>query len=306
MLLHNPEHHFNDSEGPSSAEGYYDRLERAFEFLEECVSANRIRFYGISSNAFADPTDLPGTTDLHRVLPLAKRVGGEDHHFRIIQFPLNLLERGAITRHHRGTSLIALAKESGILTMTNRPFNAKGSNGLVRIAAKDTPHPSASELASAYKGVALAIQRRLLTVEGGRSIRDFPVLRYLQDHWPNLGHPDAVEELFLNHMLPLARVLWPEDLPHNEQLAECEKLFEYGLAHAASGLAREALALRRKVVEEGLADAGDLRPMSAIACDTYLRWGANHVLVGMRSRTYVDELGAFLQPAQHQPTRQSS
>jgi len=47
---------------------------------------------------------------------------------------------------------------------------------------------------------------------------------------------------------------------------------------------------RSRFVQAGAIDAGDRRPLSVIACDTLLRRGVGHVLVGMRRPDYVEGL----------------
>ena len=61
-------------------------LEETFCFLEEEVQHGRLRHYGVSTNH---------GLDLDRVVAAAARTS-PDNHLRIIQFPLNLLERDAV------------------------------------------------------------------------------------------------------------------------------------------------------------------------------------------------------------------
>ncbi|WXA93273.1 aldo/keto reductase [Pendulispora brunnea] len=58
-----------------------DRLRRAFETLEECVSERIIGRYGVVN---------PAGLQLARLMELAREVGGNSHHFRAVQFPLSL------------------------------------------------------------------------------------------------------------------------------------------------------------------------------------------------------------------------
>jgi len=85
--IHNPETQL--AEIPQSE--FHDRMLRAFECMEEAVSAGRIRLYGTATwNGYRTPPEGAEHLDLAELLGLARQVAGENHHFRIIQLPYNL------------------------------------------------------------------------------------------------------------------------------------------------------------------------------------------------------------------------
>jgi len=59
--------------------------------LERKVQAGAIRLFGIATwgGLRANPHD-PGYLSLQELIELAQRVGGADHHFRVVQVPYNL------------------------------------------------------------------------------------------------------------------------------------------------------------------------------------------------------------------------
>jgi hypothetical protein len=72
------------------------------------------------------------------MLEAAREAGGADHHFRVLQLPMNLFESGAILERnngpdHRETVLETAARE-GIGVLVNRPLNAIVGNGMLRLA----------------------------------------------------------------------------------------------------------------------------------------------------------------------------
>src|SRR5207253_238745 len=77
--------------GKISRDEFNTRLLRAFEALESAVAAGKIRFYGTATwNGYRNE---PSTTDylsLAEVTGLAAKAGGDHHHFKAIQLPLNL------------------------------------------------------------------------------------------------------------------------------------------------------------------------------------------------------------------------
>ena len=97
FLLHNPEHFYDQSQA-RSADDFYATIERAFAALEEQVHSGTIRYYGSGSNTLPLATDEPTATDVRRLLGIAERLCAE-HHFRIIEFPFNLIENQALTEH---------------------------------------------------------------------------------------------------------------------------------------------------------------------------------------------------------------
>src|SRR6185295_18284148 len=132
-LLHNPEAQLEWRENAPDQDEFYARIKHAFEFLEECVNKGTIRYYGISSNTFHFSTTNPTTINLHRLLKLAHTVSSKSH-FKLIEFPYNLVENGATQPHHDGVSLVELARSNGLITFANRPLNANTPAGALRLA----------------------------------------------------------------------------------------------------------------------------------------------------------------------------
>ncbi len=152
-LLHNPEYFLSEGArrgGKDLAvvrQEFYRRLRDAFAFLESQVAAGRIAWYGVSSNTAAARPDDPEATSLSRMLEAAAGAGGPEHHFHILQVPLNLFESAAAFQPNTGpgdaSTVLALAAERGMGVLVNRPLNAMTGNGMVRLAdlseIEDTP-----------------------------------------------------------------------------------------------------------------------------------------------------------------------
>jgi aryl-alcohol dehydrogenase-like predicted oxidoreductase len=85
--LHNPEQQL-DVIAPAQLD---DRLRAAFALLEERCSAGEIMYYGCSTwNGFRVAPDARGHLSLARLVEIAREVGGDGHHFRVVQLPVNL------------------------------------------------------------------------------------------------------------------------------------------------------------------------------------------------------------------------
>ncbi len=67
-----------------------NRLQLAFVQLEEDVAAGRIGCYGVATwEGLRRPPMSAGYVSLELMVRLAREVGGEHHHLRLVQFPLN-------------------------------------------------------------------------------------------------------------------------------------------------------------------------------------------------------------------------
>lgn len=74
-------------------EKYYKRLEKTFEFMEEQVALGKIKYYGMATyNCFRSPPEEDGIhVSIRTCHEIAKRVGGENHHFKFLQIPVNII-----------------------------------------------------------------------------------------------------------------------------------------------------------------------------------------------------------------------
>jgi hypothetical protein len=142
-LLHNPEYFFSDAKrglGPLAAlrDEFYRRMMEAFRVFEGQVAAGTIRWYGVSSNTATAPAADPEATSLTRMLLAAREAGGVDHHFRVLQLPMNLFEAGGVLEHNNGPenrgTVIECASREGIGVLVNRPLNASAGGGMLRLA----------------------------------------------------------------------------------------------------------------------------------------------------------------------------
>jgi aryl-alcohol dehydrogenase-like predicted oxidoreductase len=138
-LLHNPEYYLGDAAHQGIVtekhhKEFYRRITEAFRFLEQKVKAGEIRWYGISSNNFGKAAADPTMTSVERCWQAAESVSPE-HHFRVVQIPLNIYETGgALEANNGGKSALEFCRERGIGVLINRPLNAFRGNRMVRLA----------------------------------------------------------------------------------------------------------------------------------------------------------------------------
>ena len=93
-FLHNPEMELAEV----GRDEFMKRLRAAFAALEEAVAAGKIRRYGTATwNGYRQPPDAPDYLPLADLVEAAREVGGDDHHFAVIQLPYNLAMTEAFT-----------------------------------------------------------------------------------------------------------------------------------------------------------------------------------------------------------------
>jgi aryl-alcohol dehydrogenase-like predicted oxidoreductase len=290
FLLHNPEYYFDQVDRPISTEQYYARIKNAFTFLEEQVERERVHYYGVSSNTLPFSTAQPRTTSLPRLLRLAEAVSA-NHHFKLIQFPLNFIENDALLDHHDGQSLIATARTNNIVTLSNRPLNANCNGTPLRFA---TYTVEVSELQEERDREILEnciqlIRRRLDEVGIDDDVMAFVPLQVVSCSWTSFSHPDVVAEVFEQRVVPFLLKLFNGEID-DEVSNAFAKLRHMAVLYARRNLTQKALTFRQGMVKDGVIACDDPRSLPLIACQTYLDAGVDHVLVGMRSPAYVDSL----------------
>jgi uncharacterized protein len=149
-LLHNPEYMLSGAARHAGEsldvhrERFYTRIEEAFAYLETQVAAGRISWYGVSSNSVGQDARDAETTSLSDFLEAAARAaascGMSQHHFAVLQCPMNLFESDAWSRPNTGprheATVLDLAQEQQVAVLVNRPLNAMPASraGILRLA----------------------------------------------------------------------------------------------------------------------------------------------------------------------------
>jgi aryl-alcohol dehydrogenase-like predicted oxidoreductase len=119
--IHNPESQFAEV----SRDDFYARLGAAFEFLESAVSEGKILMYGTATwNGYRVRPQSPEYLSLERVVETAREVAGENHHFRVVQLPVNLAMTEAFrlpnqTVGGREVTFLDAARELGVTVMAS-------------------------------------------------------------------------------------------------------------------------------------------------------------------------------------------
>ncbi len=309
-LLHNPEYYlvWCQQQGvpiDEARDNYYDRIRDAFDHLEEEVAEGRIRFYGISSNTFPASEDSYEWTSLDR-LP-------KKPNFKVIQFPMNLLEGEGIT----------LLPADGLAVMINRPLNAIVDNRLIRLADSPAETGIPEEeiqvfVQAIFKLEELFFRGVLAHVDDSTNIKweeIFSVGKSLLYSWREFESAEHWKEILNHDLLPrVERGVHHLTQSLNEEVKAWVEAYLRALRPAFHAVTRyyKQLALERtSPIKEAVrschadwASADSLSRMALRALRT--TQGITTTLVGMRRAAYVDDVLAELsQPVATQDHRAS-
>jgi len=316
-LLHNPEYYLSWASKTGvptedARQEYYKRVEQAFQHLENEVEKGRIRFYGISSNTFPSPAADPEFTSLEKVWEIAQSLSS-DHHFRLIQLPMNLLETGGINEknHTNGQSVLQFARDKNLGVLINRPLNAIAQNKLLRLAeVKAAGGASDKEIAGfidrlinseeMFKHNILPLLA-LTPATQSQVMEQLATGAVLKQHWQSFGTYERWQELQEYYFLPRVKGVF-QFLKEKGNLTEeisswihshQEKLEV--LLEAVGSSYREEAAKRCGQIKKGLSsvdtDWSEAETLSQMAIRALRSTaGITTVLVGMRREPYVEDV----------------
>ena len=288
-LLHNPEYYLK-IEG-SNKEEYYKRIKKAFEKMEDLVSRGLIKYYGISSNTFILPRDEHEATDLDIVFGAARSIS-ENHHFKFIQFPMNLLEMGALERQYDGEHLIERAQTFGIKTMINRPLNCFTEQGLLRLATyhveeRYTDIKNADELFNKCIQP-LVVQWLQAREDDGDKLFEIPLMKQIASIWHKQNSLDAVDHVFMGYFFPFVAQIYGRNLTPDESQS-FYNLYDHAIGFAKHNMNERARQFEEQALDKGLLFESD-KPLSQKVIEKYASFGVDYILVGMRKKEYVDDI----------------
>lgn len=293
FLLHNPEYYFK-TEGATQEE-YYHRIEKAFRYLEDEVANGRIKSYGISSNNFILPITNKEVTDLTRVLAIAKKISPKNH-FTTIQFPFNLIEIGALEKlgEYGGQSLLEIAKENNLMTMSNRPLNAFTNNQLVRLATYESMTQNFDEESAKkdFEAAMKIVEDKWTSEENNEEedINEVSLIKQFKEVWNTLPTPDAVDQIYYGHFFPFLAQVWGNGGLSPEESAPFYKLFEHSQMFARKNMTMKAIQFQQQATSVGLLPAENGRPFAVNVIEAYLDYGIDYVLLGMKKVEYVEQV----------------
>ena len=317
LLLHNPEYYLGWAAKhgipvEEARKKFYQRIGLALHYLEKEVTNGRIQAYGISANTFPASRRDEDFISLSNVWHLAQDVS-KNHHFRAIQFPMNLFENGAVLEENQkeGQSLLSYARSKHLGVLINRPLNAFAGNRLVRLADVEKISPHTDE--DVIQAIGLLnksekiLWRKLLpalnlpTPLYQRIKEQASVGDQLKHYWRNFGHYERWRQFKDGLLWPYMQGVFDFLKSYTGQLETLDQWLEshpkklkaavkaVGSLYVA-GAAREITAIRHQVgsVDEDWDVDGSFSQQAIRALRSTN--GVTTVLVGMRRDRYVDDV----------------
>ena len=119
--LHNPEVEL----GALSRNDFNDRIDHAFEALEEAGAEGKIHYYGVATwDGFRREPDSEDYLSIEELVKRARAIGGDDHRFRFIQLPYNIDAPDAVAQRNqdvggRSDAPLRAADELGLTVVTS-------------------------------------------------------------------------------------------------------------------------------------------------------------------------------------------
>ncbi|MBI3320526.1 MAG: aldo/keto reductase [Candidatus Omnitrophica bacterium] len=183
--LHNPEQQLEEI----SRDQLMSRMEAAFAWLERKVRERAVRLSGTATwNGYRANPEARDYLSLHELVKLARRVGGERHHFRVIQLPFNLTMPEAYAFPNQAVdgqwmSLLEAAGRLGVSVVTSASLLqsrlAKLPASMARfIPALETDAQRALQFARSTPGIITALvgMQRAGHVEENLKLANLPPL----------------------------------------------------------------------------------------------------------------------------------
>lgn len=316
-LLHNPEYYLEAAckEGvdlESAREIYYARIHEAFEHLENEVEKGRISHYGISSNTFVADRNDSDFTSLEIIWRIAESVSAK-HHFRLIQFPFNLLETGAALKRDQlnGQNILQLSQAKQLGVFTNRPLNGFTAKRFFRLAGVGIGRrQDRNEIIQKIRALSASEKKLWMKLLPKLELAPDVVQRFrelltvgesLKHYHLNFGSFEKWRQVQDATFLPRTEAVFTylrENAPHSEEIDRWVKshgaTLEKALQAVASIYAEDAARKARRIKElAGLADhdwASSASLSQAAVRAVRTTKGVSAVLVGMRKEKYVADV----------------
>jgi len=280
------------------------------------VTRGEIGCYGVSSNSLVAAADDPEATSLSYFLKAAEEAGGKEHHFRVVQMPMNLFESGGAllvnTGPERRLTPLEAAAGADLAVLINRPLNAIVGKRLIRLAGvqERDKGPSLKAIHADLKTLEEEYRATIAPPSGTPAAAIDPFfdlidqLAVMQDQIEDLEHWKQIEQQYaiprLNHtartlaqnvpdgVRPRWQAWWERCIPSLEALLG-------GIAREASNRSRSRSGKVTEAIDPLLPRDRRGATLSqkalAVLCSTP---GVTCVLVGMRQEDYVEDALAVL------------
>ena len=246
----------------------------------------------MSCNTLVEREDHEEYTDLLKLWKAAEEAGATEN-FKYLQFPLNLVEMGAVRPRFDNLNLIQKAQSLGLITIGNRPLNAFTSSGLLRLAESEIDEEVIANSNKVYESAMEKLNSKWALVRESEDdhLEELPLVNQISEIWDKQISKDAVEQIFYGHFFPLIAKIYGKDLTPEESSPYYD-LFETAVENAKKNMNLRARSFMEQAEKAGLVNPSE-NTTAIRALEKYQETGIDIVLVGMRQKQYVKTLKAF-------------
>ncbi len=265
-LLHNPEYYLmtnlkntaTDEDIEKHHKIMQDRIHKAFEFLEGQVKKGTIKAYGISSNSFAKKENDYHFLDYKNLIDYAKKTAGKDHHFKVIQLPINMFEK-------EGVPCAKWAYENGLEVHANRPLNAFYMGGMLRLAS----YKACDDFEQIFT--------EIKTIENEKLQK---LIDDLMENQSRFGFAGDVDDTIDYQVIPYIIQVIQLDEKHYPLVNQFLNCYKANVKHSLGKITAKKLNINE--------------PLDKAALEYLLKKHyVTRVLVGMRTKEYVDKVISY-------------
>ena len=191
-------------------------------------------------------------------------------------------------------SLVEMARENGLITLGNRPLNAIGPNGTIRLATYDSEikNLDSDRDVKTIENFINVVAERLVKMEVEDDIMSFAPMQVIATGWKNFPNTETVDGVFDKRFIPFIQRIYENDIP-GELLPLLSQVKSILLLYAKRNMTRETKKHVEHLQRLGILKTNDARSVSQAAIEYCFNSGIDHVLVGMRKPAYVDSCRQF-------------
>ena len=115
------------------------------------------------------------------------------------------------------------------------------------------------------------------------------MIKQFKQLWNTLPTPDAVDQVYFGNFFPFIARIWGHGLS-KEEAKPFYELLEYSHLYSRRNLSLKALEFKKQANALGLLRMDSNASFAVVAVETYLEYGFDYVLVGMKKKKYVEEM----------------
>jgi hypothetical protein len=123
-------------------------------------------------------------------------------------------------------------------------------------------------------------------------IEEVTLIKQFKDIWKQLPSPDSVDQVYFGNLFPFVAQIWGGSLTPEES-QPFYLLYEYSQKYSRKNLDQKARKFREQAISVGLIDEINEKNFAKEVISTYLNYGIDYVLVGMKKPEYVDQLNSL-------------